>query len=201
MAAGTTRGARSLGDHDDGGKKKKRGLLWGLLALLLLILAIVLLVSLLGGDDEKKKSASGGTTTQQEQASGSGGTAATAGTIIANDQTLLPLPADGTVEDLVGEQAQGTDVAVQAVNAQEGFWVGNSATDRLYVEFGGDVGENEAGSEAYEPKVGDKVDLTGEVRPSPVDPAAALNIDDADAAELVKSQGFFVNATSVEPTG
>ena len=198
MAAGTTRGARSLGDRDDDGGKKKKGWLWGLLALLLLIAAIVLLVSLLGGDDDKKGSASSGSTTQQEQASSA---APSGGTLEAEGETLLPLPADGTVEDLVGTQATGTGVAVQAVNAQEGFWVGNSATDRVYVEFGGDVGETEAGSESYEPKVGDTVDLTGEVRPSPVDPATALNIDDADAAELVKSQGFFVNATSVEPTG
>ena len=197
MAAGTTRGARSLGDHDGGKKKKKkRGLLWGLLALLLLVAAIVLLASLLGGDDEKK-SAAGGTATQQQEASGSAASSS-GGTLTAKGEGLLPLPSDGTVADLVGEEATGTGVTVQAVNAQEGFWVGNSATDRVYVEFGGDVGENEAGSKAFEPKVGDTVDLTGEVRPSPVDPATALNIDDADAAELVKSQGFFVNATSVK---
>ena len=197
--AGTARGATSLGDRrDDDGGRKKKGWLWGLLALLALIALIVLLASLLGGDDEKKASGAASTSTQQEATSSASSQAA--GTLAASGETLLPLPADGTVDDVIGEQAQGTGIAVQAVNAQEGFWVGGSATDRVYVEFGGKVGENEQGSASYEPKVGDKVDLTGEVRPSPVDPASALNIDDADAAELVKSQGFFVNATDVKPT-
>jgi hypothetical protein len=82
-------------------------------------------------------------------------------------------------------------------NALEGFWVGSSAQDRVYVEWGGDVGADEA---TYRPKVGEKVNLTGPVRPAPEDPAQTLNLKAADA-DLVRSQGGYINADDVTPAG
>jgi hypothetical protein len=93
-------------------------------------------------------------------------------------------------------------VVVQSVvrNAEEndtleGFWVGSSEQDRVYVEWGGTVGSNEAD---FTPTVGDTVDLTGPVRPAPENPETALKLNAADA-ELVRTNGGFVNADEVAP--
>ena len=102
----------------------------------------------------------------------------------------------------MGEVAQGRGVIVQSVvtgqenpDALEGFWVGSSQQDRVYVEWGGDVGANEAD---YVPKVEEKVNLTGPVRAAPQDPAQTLNLS-PDDAQLVRSQGAYVNADEVTP--
>ena len=80
-------------------------------------------------------------------------------------------------------------------NALEGFWVGSGKQDRVYVEWGGDVGSNEAD---YQPRVGEKVNFTGPVRAAPQKPEKTLNLNAADA-KLVRSQGGYVNADEVTP--
>lgn len=157
MATGsrTTRDrARSPGAYtaDDGGRpRKRRGWLWGLLALLAL-LAVLLIALLSGGKDEN--------------------------TLTARNQSLLPVPSGGlgTYET---EPATGRQVTVQSVVQDEGFWVGTSSRDRVYVEYGGDVGENEP--QNAEPAVGDKVNLSGEMRPAPENPGRTLRLADQDA--------------------
>jgi len=176
-------GAVSVGAH------RKRGGWWKwLLLLLLLLAAVILLVSLLGGDDDDSGNA-GGTTTAQSQSAAS---SSAAGTLTAAGTSLLPVPDDLSAS--VGEQAEGRGVKVLSVVEDEGFWVGTSRADRVYVEYGGDVGENE---QASRPSVGDTVDLTGPVRPAPDDPGRTLRLEKADS-DLVERQGAFINASSVE---
>jgi hypothetical protein len=83
---------------------------------------------------------------------------------------------------------------VQSVNGNEGFFVGSSATDRVYVEWGGDVGEDE--SSRFQPQKGQKVDLTGPVQAAGPTQLRKLKLSPEDA-ELVRSQGAFVNADRV----
>lgn len=199
--AGTTRGARPL--HDDDGPKRKRGLLPLLLGLLLLAAIIVALLLLLNGGDDDKTSGSGASTTdsaqttpQEDSATSAGG--AGAGTLVAKGQSLLPTPPQDAGQTLAGERAQGKGVEVVDVVEGEGFWVGTSMQERVYVELGGDVGQDEQAAQRYEPKVGDKVDLEGEVRPAPAEPGQTLKIKKAADAKLVKQQGVFVNATDVQ---
>jgi hypothetical protein len=87
-------------------------------------------------------------------------------------------------------------VTVQSVT-DSGFFVGTSAQDRRFVEWGGDVGDDEA-DQIYRPKVGDKVNLSGPIKEAPQDPAQTLDLPEDDAA-LVSEQGAYVNANSVEP--
>ncbi len=135
---------------------------------------------------------------------GTGGTGgATAGgaggQLVAGGQDLLPATQAQFGEDLVGQQAQGTRVRVQEVIQDEGFFVGTSRQDRVYVEYGGDVGQNEQGAQVTNDlQVGQVVDLEGEVRPAPDEPEQTLNLDRADA-RVVSEQGVFVNATDVTP--
>lgn len=201
------RGAHSIG----GPERRKRGgwLKWLLLGLLALALIGGLIALLTGGDDSKSSAKAGATATAAAPATpaapadtaaaapaGAAGTAGTAGgSLTAGGADLLG--AQGAdIASKVGQDATGTGVTVQSVTSG-GFFVGTSATDRRFVEYGGDVGADEP-AQAYKPKVGDKVDLTGPVKKAPQDPGQTLKLDGADAA-LVAQQGAYVNADTVKP--
>jgi hypothetical protein len=196
---GGSTGAVRAGDDD--GRKKKGGLwwLWALLALLLI--GLLLFFFLRGGDDKKGEQAASGTATTQAPASTPTPVQATgasdSGTLVAADTSLLPAAETADASSTVGKTATGTGVTVQEIVKGQGFWVGTSQTDRRYVELGGDVGQDEQPGSDLKLKVGDKVNLTGEVRPAPKDPAQTLNLDDI-GAQTVKDQGVFVNADKVE---
>lgn len=170
MANTHATGARRVeGDRRGGGLRK---LLPLLLALLLAAALAILLISLLGGDDD------GGSD---------------AGRLNAGGAQLLPPPSGGLSGE-VGKTATGQDVVVQSVNGNEGFFVGSSSTDRVYVEWGGDVGTDEASR--FQPNQGDKVNLTGPVEAAGPVQLRKLKLS-AEDLELVRSQGAFVNADRV----
>ena len=156
-----------------GGRGGMRKLLPLLLGLLLAALLAILLISLIGGEDDKSSSG--------------------AGQLNAAGAKLLPPPAGG-LSGQVGKTATGKDVVVQSVNGNEGFFVGSSAKERVYVEWGGDVGRNE--SSQFQPKKGDNVNLTGPLQKAGPVQLGKLKLSQADA-QLVRSQGAFVNADRV----
>jgi hypothetical protein len=187
-------------------RRRRLGWLWWLLGLLALAAVIAVLAGAFEGDDDGERSTA---ETQQQERSGAADAQGTtsgggeAGQLTAGGTSLLPIPTAG-LSDFVGQDARGQSVRVLSVvssaedpEALEGFWVGTSDQDRTYVEWGGDVGTDEAD---YRPREGEQVNLTGPVRPAPEDPARTLNLSDADA-ELVRSQGAYINADSVTPTG
>lgn len=166
-------GSRRIGGTGGSGLRKLLPILLGLLAVLL----AVLLISLIGGDDSDD----------------GGGSGSNAGQLTVGNANLLPPPANG-LSDQVGNTATGKDVVVQSVNGNEGFFVGSSATDRVYVEWGGDVGENEASR--FRPQEGQRVNLTGPLQSAGAEELRKLKLSSADA-DLVRSQGAFVNADRV----
>jgi hypothetical protein len=169
-------GAHRVGRPRGGGLRK---LLPLLLALLLAALLAILLISLIGGDDDGASSSS------------------SSGRLSAGGAQLLPPPAGG-LSSQVGKTATGQDVVVQSVNGNEGFFVGSSRTDRVYVEWGGDIGENEASR--FQPRKGDRVSLTGPVQAVGAEQLRKLKLS-AEDRELVRSQGAFVNANRVREAG
>jgi hypothetical protein len=191
-------GARAVG----GGPHAKRppSWLWWLLGLLAVALIAALLIGALGGDDgenAQNPAVQGG----QSKSTTAGGETEAGGALTAGATNLLPVPSSG-LGDTVGEVARGRGVVVQSVvtgqenpDALEGFWVGSSEQDRVYVEWGGDVGADEAD---YLPEVEDKVKLTGPVHAAPQDPEQTLNLSPEDA-QLVREQGAYVNADEVTP--
>jgi hypothetical protein len=166
-------GARRAGGTDKGGLRKLLPLLLGLL---LAVLLAVLLIALIGDDSDD-----------------GGGAGSDAGQLNAGGTNLLPPPSQGLGGE-VGQTATGKDVLVQSVNGNEGFFVGSSATDRVYIEWGGDVGEDEASR--FQPQKGQKVNLTGPIQSAGPRQIQKLKLSSADA-ELVRSQGAFVNADRV----
>jgi hypothetical protein len=177
-----TRGAVPLG----GERRRRPAWLAWLLGLLALAALVVLLITLLGGDDEDKGSASSSASRAQTQQ---------AGTLTSGGQALLPLPDDG-LSALVGQDTVGTGLTVQAIVEGQGFWVGTSQSDRLYVEYGGEVGKTESG---FKPSaVGERVDLDGPVHAAPANPEETLKLSADDAAQ-VREQGAYINANKVSP--
>ena len=198
---GGSTGARAVGD---GGGRRKRGILPLILGLLALLAIGALLAALLsGGDDDEQASQSGQAGQQQQDggqsAQGGAGAAGGTGELTASGASILP--GNGArVGDSVGETAEGKAVVVQSVvenaenpEALEGFWVGSSDQDRVYVEYGGDVGGDEA---EFQPEVGQRVNLQGPVKAAPQETARVLNLGEADA-RLVEQQGAYVNADEV----
>ena len=190
-------GARSLGKE----RGKKGGGIWKLLlALLLLLLLAFALITLLSGDDDNDAgSGANAPAVQQAAPNNAGGAAAGAGgagagTLVGGADTSLLGADGGMLGGMVGEQATGTGIEVLSV-AVQGFFVGTEEQDRVYVEFGADVGEDETARD-YTPSVGDAVDLRGEIRPAPEDPGRTLRLEAADA-NVVETQGGFINATNV----
>lgn len=200
---GSQTGARAAGD-DDGGGGRRKGLLWLLLGLLALVALALVLFLLLKGDDEKQGSTSKATPTASatpvdDTANGKANPAA-GGTLTAGGTDLLPVPNATALTGTKGEAATGEGVTVQSVVPGQGFWVGTSETDRVYVELGGDVGQDEQPGQDVKVAKGDKVTLKGEVRPAPEDPAQTLELSPSDG-DLVSSQGIFVNAEDVSKAG
>lgn len=93
-------------------------------------------------------------TTSRESAAGAG-----ASSLTADDEPLLPLLGSAPGGDLsayAGRAVKATGVVVQSVPADEGFWVGNSTTDRVWVQLVGKAGES-----PYQVKTGAHVTFTG----------------------------------------
>jgi hypothetical protein len=126
---------------------------------LLAVLLVVGLIALLGGDDDEDEASSGSTDTAQTQEAPAraGATGQDGGRLTGDGQPMLPVPADG-LGRFEGTRAEGNAVVVQSVVGDSGFWVGTSEQDRVYVEYGGDVGEKEGGA-PFQAREGEPVNL------------------------------------------
>ena len=172
-------GARRAG----GGTGGMRKLLPLLLGLLLAALLAILLIALIGGGDDN----------DGDRAGSADGGGSEAGQLSAGSTNLLA-PGSGGLSGAAGETATGTGVVVQAVNGNEGFFVGSSTSDRVYVEWGGDVGRDEVSR--FQPQEGQRVNLTGPVQAAGPEQIRKLKLSPGEA-DTVRSQGAFVNANRV----
>ena len=106
--------------------------------------------------------------------------------LTAGSMPLLPLTTSAPNGDLsryVGRPAQARSVSVLSVPADEGFWVGTSMADRVWVQLVGKGGES-----SYHVKAGDKVDFTAQVVGHPSTFAAQVGVDPDDGAAQLTAQ-------------
>ena len=86
-----------------------------------------------------------------------GGDTSADGQVLAGSQVVVPLPTgSGDLSRYVGQAATARTVEVESVPADEGFWVGASATDRVWVQLTGAAGES-----AVTVKAGDRISFSG----------------------------------------
>ena len=126
-------------------------------------------------------------------ASGTAGAGAPAGSgapssIVAADGSAVldpAAPADPTeaLGRLSGQAVTGSAVQVLSVPADEGFWVGTSDTQRVWVQLTGTAGES-----PYQVRQGDRVDFTGTVVAHDPGFAATVGVDDAEGAAQLTAQ-------------
>lgn len=128
-----------------------------------------------------------------------GGGAAPAGgaPLVAGDQPILPLPADG-LAPLAGQAVTGTAVPVESVVADEGFWGGTSPTDRVFVVLTPEARTTQ-GESPFQVQAGQSINLAGTLIPLPGDPET-LGVDPDEGAEQLLQQGHVVEATSIALT-
>lgn len=118
-------------------------------------LALLLGLLLLGGlawaffanrdKDAGDRSGAAGTPAASAPATPGGGTgagaAAASGSLTVNGESILPL-SGGDLGRYAGQTVVARSVTVQSVPADEGFWLGTSETDRVWVQLTGGAGES-----------------------------------------------------------
>ena len=196
-------GRRSSGSYsvggDDGARRRPAWLIP--LVLLGLLLIGLLLWRLLSNHDSDSKAAavptpSAGIITSAPatpSAGASGAPTATGaagesgdGQLLLGGQSVLPLPATSTsLSQYTGTTATAKSVQVQSVPADEGFWVGSSAADRVWVQLTGQAGES-----GYTVKAGDRVDFSnGRTVANKSGFANSVGVDAAEGAAQLTGQG------------
>lgn len=160
--------------------------IWLAAGLLLLLLAIMFFAS--RGTDEPADGPGG--------VSGAGGGA---GVLEANGTDLFSLGGGGKgggakaddLRALEGEAVTGEGVKVQSVVSDEGFWVGANERKRFFVflSIEGESGPRIRG--------GDVLDLTGELRPVPLDFKDRFGVGKSGDAEQLESQGLYLEVSEV----
>src|SRR4051794_39036376 len=151
---------------DGGGKKRRPWLKWVLGALLVVVIAIVAFL-VLGGSDKKK--------------------APPSGSLKAGKQQLLPLSPSGKLAGSPGQKVVAKSEKVRSIVRGQGFWVGGSDVDRVFVRY------RPAGR-----RVAAQVFIQGTIKPAPTNVAKSLGLSREDAAK-VTAEGAYIQAARVAP--
>lgn len=194
------------------GERRRGGPFWLWPLIPLLLGALALGLSLRGGNDTRAAgnqttavpaapaaqtnngqaaANSGQTATSGDQAGTNGGQAA-AGNALTD---MLVVVNEPNKASLAGRPATFTNVRVQSVVADKGFWVGPNKDQQVFVIFD----EKTAGGPAegqVQVKEGQNVTLTGAMEQVPGDAQARFGLDAASAAALAK-QGVLLHAKQV----
>ena len=104
---------------------------------------------------------------------------------------MLPLTGntDASLASYADQDVAATSVKVQSVPADEGFWVGDSAKDRIFVQLTGKAGES-----PYKVKTGDIVTFTGTVTKNPTGFADKIGVTGQEGRSQLTAQKFHVTA-------
>ena len=168
--------------------KRKPWWLWALLALL--ALAILLFALAQCGNSSGNSTDPASTAAPAPSSAPGGGAGAGQGSLTAEGTSLLPVAqgasSNAGLTSHVGKAATAQGVLVQSVPADEGFWVGPSETDRVWVQLSG---TDESG---YVVKQGDRVDFTGQVTAHDPSFATQVGVDAAEGADQLGQQAAHI---------
>lgn len=189
------------------GPPNRRKWLVPLIIGLVVLIALLLLLSRCGGDDDDGPGAAPAATgtvaptgpastaaTPSDPASSTGQTgtdAGAAGTVTAGGDDLLNARTGISTGDHDGDQAEGNAVEVQSVPADEGFWVGSSTTERVWIQLSGTRGESD-----YKVKQGDAINFTGTVKAAGQDFATTAGLTADEGADQLTQQGYYISVPS-----
>ena len=123
-----------------------------------------------------------------------GGSAVGGSVETADGRSVLALaagPDAGTaLGGLADQPVTATGARVLSVPADEGFWLGSSDAERVWVQLTGEAGES-----PYQVREGDLVDLEGTVAPHGAGFPAEVGVDDAEGAQQLAEQAAHLTVT------
>ena len=123
--------------------------------------------------------------------------AGTPGALTADGQDLIAASTTGGLAPLVGAQVNGQAV-VESVVSDEGFWVGPSPEQRIFVHLSPESrGTN--GESPFQVVPGQTVTMLGSV--VPFNDAAVVGVDPAEGLEQVRLQGALVEVLAIQLVG
>jgi RNA polymerase sigma factor (sigma-70 family) len=109
-------------------------------------------------------------------------------TLVVDDTRLLPAARVASVAAFVGHTAVAQDVPVQAVPADEGFWVGAGPGQRVWVQL-----DTHGRESAIRVRPGQRASFSAEVLRTGADTAERLGITEAEgASELTAAGGYLL---------
>jgi RNA polymerase sigma factor (sigma-70 family) len=107
-------------------------------------------------------------------------------TLTSEGQAILPLTGRPPPARSAGKGVQGQAVRVQMVAANEGFWVGTSEQDRVWVQL---TGTHES---PFAVKAGQRVWFSGRMVANPPDLPERAGVTTAEGASLLRQQGHHI---------
>jgi RNA polymerase sigma factor (sigma-70 family) len=114
--------------------------------------------------------------------------APTTGTVFAGSVPILPLSAGNVLTTFIGQEATSSDVPVQSVPADEGFWIGNG-TDRLWVQLETPV------ESPIQIRAGQHVAFRGRVTANPPGFTQQIGVLPNEGADQLTSQGVHIRVS------
>ena len=117
---------------------------------------------------------------------GAGQPAAGGSPLTSEGASLLPVPASGLAA-YAGQPADATSAPVESVVSDEGFWVGNSTEDRVFVRLVTGGAESPVQVAAGRP-----ISFSGTVTANPPDVESAFGVTAAEGAALLTQQGHHI---------
>ena len=124
-------------------------------------------------------------------AQGGGLDSGSPGTVVTTRGFMLPLAVGigigGKLSGFTGMRSIGTGVRVEAVDADEGFWIGTTTHDRIWVQLVGPPPES-----PYTVRTGDRVSFDALVVSHTSRFARRVGVTRAEGARLLTAQGAHI---------
>ena len=171
---------------------------WLALALLALLALLAFLIIRNVADDGDRSGVDARNDTPAASSGGAGGGGASQpAALSAGGQDLSGAAAAGTLGSLAGRPVEGRGVTVESVVADEAFWVGQPG--RRVLVFLTPQARTRAGESPFQVQAGQRINMTGTVRPLPAD-AQPFGVDKREGADELRGQGHYIEATSIDPS-
>ena len=146
-------------------------------------------------DTSEQGGSEGGAASAAPGASAAPDAGAGGGSLTADGQDLLAAASAGSLAGRAGQSVTGT-ATVESVVSDEGFWVGSSAEDRVFVFLTPEARQSQ-GESGFQVTAGQTVQLEGALTALPESPEVAEGVTADEGADQLTQQGAYVRADSV----
>ena len=147
-----------------------------------------------GEDGDGRVTADGSDAAGSDASGGAGAQGLSAG-----GQDLLALAAGGGLAGAAGQPATGT-ATVESVVSDEGFWVGSSPEQRVFVYLTPQARQS-SGESGFQVDAGQTVSLQGTAVPVGELPEAVAGVEESEGLQQLQQQGVLVRADQVTLAG